>query len=69
MKYIIDRFEGGAAVCEDENKQFISIDRKLLPRGFKEGSSFQMDENGGFILLDDTERKERIKSKMDALWK
>jgi len=69
VKYIIDRFEGDYAVCEDENVEFINIGRKFLPEGAVEGSSFYMDANGRTGLTDDSERRKRIESKMKKIWK
>jgi len=31
MRVIIDRFEGDYAVCQDENKKIINIERGRLP--------------------------------------
>ena len=69
MKYIIDRFEGEYAVCENEKKEFSDIKRNLLPVEVKEGSSFNMDSHGNITLLDDSERRDRIKKKMDSVWR
>ena len=32
---IIDRFEGDVAVCEDEDRRIVEMDRSLLPEGAK----------------------------------
>jgi hypothetical protein len=69
MTYIIDRIVNNIAVCEDDNKGFIEIDVSRLPKEAKAGSSFTTDDNGRFILVDDTERKQRIVEKMKRLWK
>ena len=69
MKYTIDRFEGGFAVCEDENTEFVNIEKKLLPKNFKEGAYFNMDENGQVSALDNSERRARIESLMKQIWK
>ena len=37
MKYIIDRFEEGNAVCEQEDRTMLLISRSQLPSDAKEG--------------------------------
>jgi len=69
VKYTIDRFEGGFAVCEDENTEFANIAKKLLPKNFKEGTYFEIDENGNVNRLDNSERRARIESLMKQIWK
>jgi len=69
MKYIIDRIEGNIAVCEDEKLKMVEIEKSRLPKGSKEGSAIQIDENGVITLFDDTEREKRIAEKMKAIWK
>lgn len=32
MKYIIDRFEDNFAVCEDENQNFVDIEKSKIGR-------------------------------------
>ncbi|NLG04396.1 MAG: DUF3006 domain-containing protein [Clostridia bacterium] len=68
MKYIIDRFESEIAVCEDEQQNFITIPKTELPSGCIEGSKIESQE-GTYILLDNSEDRERIKKKMNALFK
>jgi hypothetical protein len=69
MKYIIDRFEGDLAVCEDAEMNRIEISRTLLPEGAREGSAVAADENGVYRLIDDTERVSRIADKMKSVFK
>lgn len=69
MRYVIDRFEGGYAVCEAENKEMINIDRKDIPSEAKEGDV--LVQQGNEICLDADEskrRKENIQRLMDDLW-
>ena len=68
MKYIIDRFEGDIAVCEDEAQARIEIDRAKLPDKAREGSTISIDDSGAISLLDDKEREKRIGDKMKAAW-
>jgi len=69
MQVIIDRFEGSFAVCEDENRKTINIERAKLPKEAKEGSVLIIQ--GDNIEIDHIEtenRKDRIKKMMDSLW-
>lgn len=68
---IIDRFEGGDAVCETQSKKFIYIDRTLLPDGARECDAIRLAANGQYELDDQAGRtaKERISRKMNELWK
>ncbi|MBZ4656005.1 MAG: hypothetical protein JG759_553 [Thermoanaerobacter sp.] len=69
MRVIIDRFEGAFAVCEDENRKMINIEKTKLPRGAKEGSVLIIHDNKIEIDHNETEnRKNRIKNLMDSLW-
>lgn len=68
MKYVIDRFENEAAVCEDEKKEFVTIPKSELPAGCKEGSKIERIDQQ-YILLDNSEDRERIKKKMNSLFK
>lgn len=69
MQVIIDRFEGSFAVCEDENRKMINIEKAKLPKEAKEGSVLII--YGDKIEIDHIEtenRKDRIKKMMDSLW-
>lgn len=69
MRLIIDRFEGSYAVCEDENKNMLSIPRSKLPIGINEGSVLIASESGITVDYEETaQRAERIKKKMDGLF-
>lgn len=59
MKYIIDRFEGTYAVCEDEKKNMVNIPKYKLPMEAKEGDLL-IDDNG-IIRIDDREADENRK--------
>ncbi len=68
MRLIIDRFEGGYAVCEGDNKKMINILRGRLPEDAEEGSV--LITAGGSIMFDMEEtrrRSGRIKDKMNDL--
>jgi hypothetical protein len=71
MKVIIDRFEGGFAVCEDpESRQVIQLKKLEIPKSAKEGTVLLLTEDGKWLIdkADTAERSSRIKSKMDDLW-
>ena len=59
MEYVsVDRFEGGFAVCEREDRTFLNIEREKLPKDVREGSVLRI-ENSGKISLDLEEEKRR----------
>ena len=69
MKYIIDRFEGSYAVCEDEHGNMKHLDRDKLPSSAVEGdvivfylNKYRIDEN------ETSKRKKNIQSLADELW-
>ena len=64
---IIDRFEGEFAICED-NGTMISIKTELLPKGCREGDKIVL-ENGVYKIIDNREDRERIRKKMESLFK
>lgn len=69
MKLIIDRFEEGFAVCEDDNRSMHNIERSKLPGDAKEGDVLIF--KCGIYRIDRSEtdeRRDRIKKKMDNLW-
>jgi hypothetical protein len=69
MRVIIDRFEGAFAVCEDENRKMINIEKAKLPKQTKEGSVLIIQGDKIEIDHNETEkRKDRIKKMMDSLW-
>lgn len=69
-KYIIDRFEGSYAICENEEKEFMSIKVELLPPDAKEGDSLYINEDGVYYIDYETteENRKRIRSKLDNLF-
>lgn len=69
MKYIIDRFEGAIAICEDDEKNTISIPKYKLPLDAKEGD--YIIEDKGFFQIDNVTTKERrnsLKERMSRLF-
>ena len=66
---IIDRFEGGFAVCELDNGEMADIPRERLPADAKEGSVLK--EIDGALVLDAGEaerRRARIRALEDSLF-
>lgn len=57
MRYIIDRLEEDLAVCENEQKEMITIPRGTLPRELKEGDV--VNELDGVFSLDEEETNNR----------
>lgn len=69
MKYIIDRFEEGNAVCEQEDRTMLLISRSQLPSDAKEGDVilytdcvYQVDKEATL------ERKKKIEEKRRKLF-
>lgn len=69
MKYVIDRFEGDFAVCEDEEGKMVNMDRKTLPIEAKEGDVIIFDCNVVSIDKEETtKRRKRINELAESLW-
>jgi len=69
MKVVIDRFEGMFAICEDENKAVISIEKCKLPPDAKEGDVLIIEDSGIAIDAESTRtRKEAIHEIMKGIW-
>lgn len=67
---IVDRFEGGFAICEEENKGMFGIEIGEMPKGAKEGDVIVIDDEG-VISIDAAEtqkRRERISKKTKNLF-
>lgn len=62
-RLIIDRFEGGYAVCEKENGGCMDIPAALMPEGSEEGSCLILLDDGSFSL--DKERTEARRKKIE----
>lgn len=67
--FIIDRFEGSFAICENDDKRLMEIPVADLPKGAKEGSALEFI-NGVYVLNQAAEqlRRDRIKNLEDSLW-
>ncbi len=64
MKVTIDRFEGGYALVELDDRTIVDMPIELIPAGAKEGDVLSI-----FIDEEETEkRRERIRKLMEELW-
>jgi hypothetical protein len=69
MRYIIDRFEGQFAVCEDENQEMVNILTAKLPIGVKEGDILEESDGSYSILREESDKvKVEIGKLMDDLF-
>jgi uncharacterized protein (AIM24 family) len=70
MKYIIDRFEGQYAVCEDEQGQMVNIEISKIPEAAVEGDVLVYTAAGYEIDTEETgKRKNKINELAEELWK
>ena len=70
-KFIIDRFEGMYAICEEEDKTMLSIPKYRLPLDCKEGDCLILNTKGMYQKDNEItmEREKRIREKMNRLFK
>lgn len=69
MRYIIDRFEGAFAVCEDESGIMHDIKKSLLPPNAAEGDVLQNQDDCFVIDAEQTQRRRaKIRKKLQSLW-
>ena len=68
--YIIDRFEGNFAVCQNlQNEKMQNIQKNLLPKNVKESDVIFFEDNKYFFDEEKTlERKKIIEDKFNSLW-
>ena len=69
MELIIDRFEDEYAVCEDENKKILNINKSKIPKQAKEGDII-IYIDGKYILDKEKtlNRKKYIEELTKDLW-
>lgn len=70
-EFVIDRFEGNIAVCEDRKTgKKVEIPKEKLEQGLKEGTLIK-EQNGKYIQAKEKQEElsNRIKEKMNKLWK
>mgnify|MGYP003100546725 FL=1 len=69
MKYIIDRLEECLAICENEQKEMISIPLAQLPKAIKEGDIIYEAEGIYSIDKEGTEERRRnMRNKLMGLF-
>lgn len=68
-RYVVDRFEGLYAICENEEKEFINIEVELLPPIVKEGDCLYINDDRVYSIDYEAteENRKRIRSKLDSL--
>ena len=64
----IDRFEKDMAVCEKADKTLTTIPRQQLPKECVPGDSIDLCK-GVYVIIDNKERREDLKKRMQALFK
>ncbi|MCI8805833.1 MAG: DUF3006 domain-containing protein [Clostridiales bacterium] len=71
MEYIIDRFEGNFAVCQNTvSDEIKNVESGLIPKGAEEGDVIVFTGDKYFLDSDKTkERKKVIEEKFNSLWK
>ena len=70
MDYIIDRFEGDFAVCQNfSTSKFQNIKKSDIPKNAKEGDIITFENN--IFLIDEAKNQKRqneINSKFNSIW-
>ena len=69
-KLVIDRFESEYAICELDDRTFISIPIKILPPSCKEGDCLIQEADGSYRIDSITRkvREAKIRDKMRRLF-
>lgn len=68
-RFTVDRIEGGKAVLECENGDFVSMDLKSLPKNIKDGDVLNFEGGSCFYNEEETERRsKKIKKLMSELF-
>ena len=63
MKFLtIDRFEGGFAVCEDEDGKILNVDKTTIENSAKEGDIIFLSEGQGIFFVDKKKSEDRRRS-------
>lgn len=69
MQYVIDRFEEELAICENDNKETVAIEKAKLPDSAREGDVIQFQDSIWQLDTKETEaRRKRIRKKMMDLF-
>ena len=70
--YVVDRFEGKAAVVVGDDGRSFDVPRRDLPKGAKEGTVLRVEGNGEPIdwaraEIDEAERQRRLEQARETL--
>lgn len=72
MNFIVDKITNGVARLEAEDKSFVEVSCKFLPKLIKEGDVLSVTEDDAVTIRVDESatagRAEIIKKYMDELW-
>ena len=69
MKFVVDRIEEDFVVCENcESGEMTNFPKDIFPEEIKSGALFKIVD-GVVTILPNDETHERIKEKMNMLWK
>jgi hypothetical protein len=69
MKLVLDRFEGGRAVCQTPTGEMRELDKGLFPVEAREGDIFLWQEGGVTLLPGETaRRKENLEKRFLRLF-
>lgn len=65
-RFTVDRIEGDKAVLECENGDFVTLDRKSLPKNIKDGDVLNFEGGSCFFNAEETERRSKKIRKLMA---
>lgn len=67
---VIDRLEGGFAVCVDESRRVLDIPRAGLPSEAREGDHLRREPDGVWTVDAEATRqgREALRERMNRLW-
>lgn len=69
LKFIIDRFEEGFAVCENEKGIMVNVSRNKLPKEAKEGDVLIIEKENTYIDVEETEKlRKEIEELTKDIW-
>lgn len=69
MRFVLDRFEGEYAVCENNRKEILNINKDKIPAEAKEGDVLKIGSNEITIDREETEKRKReVEKLMEDLW-
>ncbi len=58
-RIVIDHFEGGTVICENENKEKLFLLKSDIPRGAREGDCLLLSATGKFAVDEECSRVRR----------